>query len=97
MKLTTTLIRISVDFEYGRAKGLGYIQTLMTFGTFFEVLKINNDINRWWYAVIIPCAFIGTWWFGRFLRKIKWREREQTFIVNENKYLMAVHKKLNDD
>jgi hypothetical protein len=94
MKLTTKLIQSLVDFEYGKAKGLGYVQILLSFGTFFEVIKLKYDISRWWYVIIIPVALVMTWLWGRFLRKIKFREREASFITEQNKYLMKIHNRI---
>lgn len=88
MKASTKLIRILVDFEYGKNKGLGYIAILVQFATFIEVTKIG----RVWYFVLIPTGVILTWCWGMFLRKINFRKRETDFINNENPMITGIYK-----
>lgn len=90
MKPVTRIIRILTDFDYGKAKGLGYISFIIWFATFIEVTKID----RKWNFIIVPLAFVLTWLWGVFLRKIKFRKRETDFITDENEKLKEIFKKI---
>jgi len=95
-KITTNLIKAKVDFDYGYQNGSRYIQVLLSFGTFFEVLKMNTGISRLWYFFIVPFGIFATWIWGKYLTKFKVREREATYIAEQNRYMMDVHKKINE-
>ena len=93
MKITTKIIRIKSDFDYGRANGLNYIATLIQLATFIEVIKLN----RLWYIVFIPSGLFFTWLWGLILRRINFRKRESTFINQENPQLMDIHKAIKNE
>lgn len=93
MKFTTKLIEAKFDFDYGVANGLRYIQILLSFGTFFEIIKLHTNISRVWYFIIVPIGLGITYIYGKYLRKINFRKRESAFIAEQNKYLMEIYKK----
>jgi hypothetical protein len=95
MKLSTKIIKRKVEFDYGIQNGLRYIQILMAFGTFFEVLKLNTGISRIWYFIVVPVGLLSTWILGKLLMKYNLRKREVDYIAKQNNYLMDIHKKIN--
>jgi hypothetical protein len=96
MKLTTKFIKAKADFDYGKNNGLAYLQIVFGFATLFEVLKITEGLSRWWYCLFVPVLIIGSYLWGRYLRKINFRKREVSFINNENPEIMDLHKNLKD-
>lgn len=87
MKISTLLIQVKTDFDYGKTNGLNYVAVLIQLATFIEVVKLD----RKWYFILIPAGILCTWLWGWFLRKINFRKRESVFNTKENPIMMDIH------
>lgn len=86
MKILPLIIKIKVDFDYGKNNGLVYIATLIQLATFIEVIQLS----RWWYFILIPTGIVVTYSWGLILRKSNLRKLETDYINDENRAITEI-------